>query len=338
MAQILWLSVAKKHGNNVLVTAGTNQTVVCAPIVYLEATVSGVLTGRQTEWVQIAGTPTVEIFTVSPTQAYYLAGENPGSDKIFRFYIDRNTQLEEHRDVHIVTTPSSNLHVIENGFLINNVLPDPLTKVLPFEIAGDFTFAITPFNSDGKLLGINDTFVSWRLPELFYQARNDAIDIYRNGFKSTLLQSFTGTSWQTIGDFTLLETRLYPLNPSDRLRIVSAFDIPGKGIVNVVNQWEDITGSSGSLILGKEVIATIEPGIINHAVTRTALVYQLDMQNYADNVTQIEQGVVNNALSINKIVYTLDIQDYSETAPMTESGIINNVVTFTRSSGGSIGG
>ena len=338
MAQILWLSVAKKHGNNVLVTAGTIQTVVCAPIVYLEATVNGDLTGRQTEWVQISGTPTVDIITVSPTQAYYLAGENPGSDKVFRFYIDRNTQLEEYRDVQIKTTPSSKMHIIENGFVTNNVLPDPYTQVLPFEISGDFAFTITPFNSEGRLLDINDTFVSWRLPELFYHPSNNAIDIYRKGFKGTLLQLFSGSAWQNIGYFTLPEIRLYPLNPNDRLRIVSVFDIPGKGLIAITNPWEDITGSGGSLILGKEVIAPIESGIINHDITRTALVYQLDMQNYTDSVTVIEQGIVNNAINTNKIVYTLDIQDYTETAPIIESGIINNVVTFTRLSGGSIGG
>lgn len=76
MAQILWLSVYRNGYNNLLVSAGDDQTVVCAPLVYLEATVNDSLNNSTTERVQLSGIPSVTLIIVSPTQAYYEAGIN----------------------------------------------------------------------------------------------------------------------------------------------------------------------------------------------------------------------------------------------------------------------
>ena len=59
-----------------LITAGENQVVVCAPIVYLEATVSGEIEDHAYEWVQLTGTPLVDLLPVPgfPNRTYYAAG------------------------------------------------------------------------------------------------------------------------------------------------------------------------------------------------------------------------------------------------------------------------
>ena len=72
MSQILRVSTSRSVIPNLILTAGDPQTSICAPIVYLEATISPDGIGHPTEWVQLNGTPTVELFTDSPTQAHYL--------------------------------------------------------------------------------------------------------------------------------------------------------------------------------------------------------------------------------------------------------------------------
>lgn len=338
MAQILWLSVYRNGHNNLLVSAGDDQTVVCAPIVYLEAIVNGDITGNTTEWVQLSGTPSVSIIPVTPTQAYYVAGINPGSDKVFRFYINRNTQIEEYQDVIIRTTPSSVIGNIESGYVNGDIPALPFTLINPFELVGDFMFNIVPFTGAIKLLDANDTFASWKLPQIFYQAPDPSTDSYRNGFLGTILQEFTGSSWVNVAFFQPADARLYPVNIPRRLRVGSLFNLPNKGATAIYNQWEDVTAEGGALIKGKDVIAQIEHGYVVNNVVSAKIIYRLDLQTYSENVYQTEHGVVVNNIVANKIVYILDIQTHTSNASQTEHGVITSSITFTRVSGGVIGG
>lgn len=338
MAQILWLSVYRNGYNNLLASAGDDQTVVCAPLVYLEATVNDSLDNSTTEWVQLTGTPSVTIITVSPTQAYYVAGINPGSDKVFRFYINRNTQIEEYQDVIIRTTPSSVIGNIESGFCVNEIPPPPFTLIPPFELFGDFMFNIVPFTGVIKLLDANDTFASWKLPQLFYQTGNGATDVYKNGFIGTAIQGFNGSSWVDLQLYQLGEQRVYPLSIPMRLRTASLFNIPNKGLIRVYNQWEDLSPEGAGLIKAKDVIAQVEHGVLGNNVNTVKIVYRLDLQDYIEDFYQIEHGVVVNNIVANKIVYLLDIQTHTSDAIQSEHGLISINVTLTRISGGAIGG
>lgn len=66
------------------------------------------MNGHTFEWVQMTGIPTVTLMPGgNPLQAYYEVGANVGTDKLFRFYVDRNTQIEQYTDTLIRTTPFS---------------------------------------------------------------------------------------------------------------------------------------------------------------------------------------------------------------------------------------
>lgn len=132
MSQILRVSTSRSVIPNLILTAGDPQTSICAPIVYLEATISPDGIGHPTEWVQLDGTPIVELFTDSPTQAHYLVNPTaPGTDKTFRFYMDRNTPLESYADVTVYTTPSSQMYGMLNGAIGVAVVSLPLASPYP---------------------------------------------------------------------------------------------------------------------------------------------------------------------------------------------------------------
>ncbi len=339
MSQILRLNVFKRKSGVELQSAGDEQIVTCAPIVYLEAPVDGDMNGHTFEWVQMTGIPTVTLMPGgNPLQAYYVVGANIGSDKIFRFYIDRNTQIQQYADVIVRTTPSSVIGNIESGYVNGDIPALPFTLINPFELVGDFMFNIVPFTGAIKLLEANDTFASWKLPQIFYQAPDPSTDTYRNGFLGTVLQEFTGSSWVDVALYQPTDTRIYPVDIPRRLRVGSLFNLPNKGVVAIYNQWENVTAEGGALIQGKDVIAQIEHGYVANNVVSAKVIYRLDLQTYSENVYQTEHGAVVNNIVANKIVYILDIQTHTSNASQTEHGVISSNITFTRVFGSVIGG
>ena len=337
--QVVRADVYRKRATIDLIDAGNEQLITCAPIVYLEAIVNGDLSGHIFEWVQISGTPTVTLQQGGTLlQAYYEVGANVGTDKIFRFYIDRNTQIEQYADTLIRTTPFSTLRSVENGQLINEVPPLPFTSIEPFAITGDFPFAIFPFNAQIKQLGNDDVYVSWKLPALFYQSTTPSTDGYRQGFQGTVLQLFNGVSWTDIQFFNPTDDRQLLLTEPLRLRVGSQFKLLGKEPFIVFNPWSDVVPGGVVSILGKEVLATIEHGQLRRSITLGRIVYRLELQGYSDEILQIENGSIYNQVTLSRVVYALDQQNYTDEIPTIQHGSLKHTVTLTRVSGGVIGG
>ena len=109
MGQILNISVKKLLPKVTLLSAGETQQVICTPMVYLSATIEGDLTRHTTEWEQLTGTPLVTITPVDATNAYYDIMGPAGSDKVFRFWIDKGRSYAQYSDVTIRTTPTDEI-------------------------------------------------------------------------------------------------------------------------------------------------------------------------------------------------------------------------------------
>ena len=327
----------RRRNNVTLNTAGQEQLVVCAPMVYLEASVTGNLDGHTFEWVQMSGTPLVTLETTpDPLQAYYSTAGNVGSDKVFRFYIDRDTQIEQYMDVTIRTTPASLMSFIEHG-VIANTATDTLLLTTPFNIQGDIPMDIIPFNSIGGLV-TNQVSINWGLPLVFSEADSAYRRMYTDAFTGFILEEWSGSNWVLLEDFTPSEARSYVISNDKRLRLTSSYNVTGKGNVLASNQWEEVSAASNNLIKGKEVLATLEHGVVNNNVGINRIVYVLDIRNYQDNAYQLEHGVVNSNTAINRIVFILDPRLFTEDVTQLEHGVITNIVSITRTSGGVIGG
>lgn len=337
MAQLLFISFDIKQNNVSLVSPGEDQVVVCAPMVYLEATLAGDITGHTTEWVQLSGTPTVTLFQTSETQAYYVAGTNPGSDKVFRFYIDRNTQIEQYMDVNIRVTPSSELRMLEYG-VIKNIVNDPnLLRSEPFDVEGDFPFAITPFNSLGMLVEGQVSGI-WSLPLVFKEPDSEEVARYKAAYQGSILQEYAASQWITLGNYNREDTRSYTFNNDKRLRVLNVFYLPNKGTFTVPTQWEDISPSGNSLIKGKEVLATLEHGLCRNNVTLSRVVFVNTLLDTTLTLPLLEAGVVKNNVVLGRFVFILNPLDYIEDLTQTEHGVVKNIVTISRTNGGVIGG
>jgi len=91
-------------------SAGEDQNVICSPLVTLQATVIGDLTGHQIIWEQISG-HAVNFTTPLNQLTVQFTPPAINDDKIFRFWIDKGTIEQQYDDINVWTTPTSILIV-----------------------------------------------------------------------------------------------------------------------------------------------------------------------------------------------------------------------------------
>lgn len=341
-SQIIRTTSHRRRSSVELISAGDTQNVTCAPIVYLEATVNGDLTGHPVEWVQISGTPTVTLEPGgTPLQTFYTVavGQN-GSDKVFRCYVDRNTQIEQYRDVSIRTTPRSFAFTTEHGVL-NNQVPLPsgaYSTELVFVMVADFAFTIAPFANEGRL--VNDQVSLTWSPPLFTLASDSAERTrWLAGYAGSVLQEWTGSTWVDIASYGATDARTYVLTNDKRLRQGNLFTLGFAAPVTAYNPWVDLSlTSSGAALVGKEVMATVEHGVLGVTPSISRIVYRLESLGATDAASDVVHGVLANTVNTVRIVYTLQDQAGSSDAMTTTHGVLNNIIAITRISGGVIGG
>ncbi len=105
--QISLHSNVKQRGIINSFNAGIDQHVPCAFEVTLTATVNGNLQGHTVLWEQLSGdTQIVFVTPVNQTTVTYNIVGGGSSDRLFRFYIDKGTPLEQFDDVVVWGTPT----------------------------------------------------------------------------------------------------------------------------------------------------------------------------------------------------------------------------------------
>ena len=82
--QVSYSQRPKLFSQVVLVTAGDDQIHICTPIIYLQAIVTGDMSGHTLEWEQIEGTA-VTLINDNTLTPEFVAVDN--TDKIFRLWI-----------------------------------------------------------------------------------------------------------------------------------------------------------------------------------------------------------------------------------------------------------
>lgn len=333
MPQILNLST-RTMGTVALRSPGAAQQAICTPVVYLEATISGDPAGHSFEWVQLTGTPTVTLYVVSNTQAYYLPGSNPGSDKIFRYYIDKGTGIEQFGDVTIYATPTSTGHYVENGGA-DGVATDPsyaFVQSYRSILLSVFNSTI-PFNSVGTVIS-GTAVLSYALPELYYQTSDSNTQSFAARFVNTKVDKWDGTGWSNVLTAAYSQPREVTLNEGDRIRIGATYRTPN-GYKTDYSQWYDF---SASAVSGNTVMNTVENGGAQGVTTIVRTVFRIVTQIYSENLTTHENGGAVGATAITRIVYVLSQQSYDENLTTVENGGATGKYSITRVTGGTIGG
>lgn len=334
MSQILRISTANTD-RITLVNAGLTQNAICAPIVYLEAHVIGDASRHTFEWVQISGTPLVDLQIVSPTQAYYVVDQgNVGSDKVFRLYVDRHSPIEQHADVIIRTTPSSTVNAIEGGTVRGVVTPDPNAAIPQSRnlISAPFDTGV-PFNSQA-IYNPTPLVLQWGLPNAFYQSSSANNDIITRQFIGSVLELWNGTSWQVIAQSSGLTPGQGTVPAGARLRLGARYATLN-GPQTVYAPWFDL---GGGIVAMNTAANNLEGGTVKGAASKSSSIFKIDIQDYQETINPIEAGVVSVLQPITRYAYQLDPQTYDEMITPIEGGVVRNVFTVTRNSGGSIGG
>ena len=338
MDNVIFISTRTGKGTITLNSAGEEQLAICAPIVYLTADVSGDLTNVPTEWVQISGTPTVTLENVDKTNSFYVTGTNVGSDKVFRFYVYRNTQLEQYKDVIVRTTPSDTLTQTNHGKIQNDAPIDPMLLITDPEVGGDFAFDTSiAFNSEGRW--ITDTLlVSIPLPRMFTDTNDPLYNANKDAYIQIIVEEWNGSSWTYLTAFDRLSSRTLELNTAKKLRYGIQYLMPGKGVVTYYSKAFDYSLGSLSIIVGKEVLSPLYHGMVANDSIITKIVYTIITLEQTDTIPVINTGIVVNDFNLARIIYAILEQDGLDTMSVIYPGTVSSSFNITRTSGTSIGG
>lgn len=342
MPQILWVASRRKIPAVSIVTAGEDQNAICVPAVYLEAVIDGSLLGHTAQWEQVSGSPIVELLSVggptpNPLLAYYLVPGLPGTDKVFRFVIDKGTSSEQSMTVTIRTTPSTYVKTFDYGRNYTEVTPPYYALPSAFRQTIGIPFDNTiPFNSLGARV-TSPYEISWGLPELFYEATDADRDKYRERFVATVAQKWEGTTWGAAVVVDALSAREIAVMAGDKVRIGAIYSRIGKPDEVVFNPWFEPSGSgvAGYLVVGQHEYGK---GYTESTVSR--LVYRLVTVTYSDdNIIQPEYGRGFTSEQITRLVYRLVMRTDNDEATQPEYGRGWTKFTINRATGGgSIGG
>ena len=333
MPQILMLS--QRVLNSVaLLSAGQNQTAICNPVVYLEATTQGDLAGHTTQWEQISGSPTVTLEIVDETHAYYLVPGVPGTDKVFRFYIDKGSVQEQYREVTIWTTPTST-GVVYYGAAESKREWSSNFLASSNRIIYDFPFLPLSDLKGEALFNPTNLLLLWPYPEGFYSNTVEDINVI-NQFNGFSVERWNTNTWvvdELIGTNDPFESTF---SIGDRVRLGVRYDLGSQGGNEAIaySQWFDV---DPDVIVCHEQGAQFDTcGASDATIQR--IVLKVSELSYDDN------GLVYNASgenfsTITRISYKVDEILNSGTAPIF-STFGNTTSTVTRNSGGSgsIGG
>lgn len=340
MSQILRVSTSRSVIPNLILTAGDPQTSICAPIVYLEATISPDGVGHPTEWVQLNGTPTVELFTDSPTQAHYLVNPTaPGTDKTFRFYMDRNTSLETYADVTVYTTPASQVYGMLNGTVGSSVVtPTPTfaqSSGYLYRSSIPFDYTVPMHGDGGVVAGLQ---VTWSLPLLYDTALTEETVRYYRGWSGSIIETWTGTTWQLAQTYATTDLRLYDIPAASRIRVGNIYAMPGHPVAVVYNDWVSVDPAQVVMAAANATIAPVTQGVVCLTTAISKIIYTLDMQLYDDYLYGVTHGAVCVTATIDRFVYTLLPLSSDDDLHASTHGVVALKFTITRTSGGSLGG
>jgi hypothetical protein len=146
-----------------LISAGDDQLIFCGDTVYLEARVDdpSKLEGHSLLWEQLEGAP------VPLATPYQIATTYPfveTTDKVFRFWINKGTLVEQYRDVNIFHTPRAVCDiVIPNASVIRIVPSDPVPcDSITVEIVEHIP--VPDGGHDDNVSVIYDIVIEWGLP------------------------------------------------------------------------------------------------------------------------------------------------------------------------------
>jgi hypothetical protein len=150
------------------------------------------MAGHTAEWVQLSGT-TVEFLTDPNSVEASFAQSANRDDKVFRFYLDRDTSFEQYRDVLVTPTARDTTNVNQlatfSGSISNYTNFGTAVSTITINGVGSTPPNTATFNTLPYTL-------SWVVPSVTYPILYTSIDVY----------GYDGSSYVLIGNFPAATT------------------------------------------------------------------------------------------------------------------------------------
>lgn len=192
-----------------LINNGDNiQQVLCTAFIYMEAIVSGDMSGHTFEWVQISGSLTTLEY-VTPLKTFYT---NDGTSKIFRFYVDRGTAVEQYSTFIINTKPTSYI----------STPSDAGSSYTLYEPYGHSVYSIIDYYDDPTSAG--KATYDYDHPVLVWTS-----PAFNKPVKNYIVQELTGSGWITIATYDN-NTQYHFVDIGKTYRLQTAYTISDKYI------------------------------------------------------------------------------------------------------------
>lgn len=321
----------------VLTTAGEDQQRICDPIVYLQATVNGNLSGHTFLWELLSG-DAVTLIQDSQTQAHYVV-DGTTHDRVFRFWIDKGKYNEQFNDVKIYATPTDYMKINNNVPILDSLSVDasfdPLLSISNYSLSGSAPFDYTIYENS---LGTFEQYIisiSWGLPDLYLIAENAKTIFYKNSFVGTTLEANIDGQWTTLTTLSINGTRNFsPVTIGQSLRIGAIYNF--KGTTNIFYSNIILTAP---LISGNDIVNAKTAA--NSSVTNVALnktIYDMVILTPVDEIQQLQ--IVKSVIDVtrNNTVYDMTIIDNSDEITNAQFSASNLNYTIYRYNGAVIGG
>lgn len=342
MAQILFLSSQSTLGViSISPLTVIEQTAVCDPLVYLEAVVIGETAGHSFSWEQISGSPTVTLLSVFgfENRKYYEVpeGELPGSDKVFRFYIDRYTPFEQFMDLTVRTTPFTRTIVLNQGVTLNDSLfySNMLQDVNKISFSVPYNPSV-PFSSVAEFAP-DPIQLEFPKPNIFYFSTEDDL-YYRDVFVGYVFQSYTPElGWQTFGAVGKDGPLVVAVGVGTTIRIGTIYQ-KGPG-----SSAYDVYYSNSIRIESNSISAVERVGLLKYNIQSTSttdkFIFVISSREEDELIPDIQY---NNQIreTVSRIVFLLEEVVPNDDVAFIQENNTNYYFSVTRSSygGGSIGG
>lgn len=316
----------------VILSAGENQMAVCASIVYLEASIRGNTAGHTFLWELIEGssTPPITLVQTSETQAYYLTSTS--TDLKFRYWIDKGRLTEQYKDVIIYSTPTSIFAQSTSTSNINYKAENPNLYVDSINTSSNFDYNIE-WNSLAEYA--TTLSVQWGLPTIFYNIPSPIEVLYKDYFKSTVLEKHVGQNWEevTVKDKNDIRSH-YPVTDGDIIRVGARYRKPGHEEFEVYYRpHEYITPA----LLANNVLSNFK-GSTNSLTHNINTVSYDTLAGLEDTVDILKATANVNSYNLQRIVYNTFDGNIENTVFQLMHTSNNISFNLTRVNGGNIGG
>lgn len=287
--------------------------VLCTNLVSLTATVQGSVLGHTIEWTQLTGSPVTFIGDPASTDISFLYSDR--EDKIFRFYIDKNTGRDQFKDVLVSST------IADTPNLYTSAPPPGITNGYNYatEMAA-MNPTVIPGSEYGAVLYNSSAEASlvWNVPAVSYPEVYSKLEIYRKQGADLILVGSVVPPSTTITPSPILY--------NDTSTYVVRMYIDSYGTNQVVNSYDMLlyptpTGQSGLAAKDEAAYTSVSssPGSVNNFQTQ---LLELTSQTVADTVLDMSASFYTGSVSYTQTqILTLYQLDTNADVPIIQTNL-----------------